>query len=170
MGAPTIKFLATANQTVVSEYSKALLKQLLAAANCMSCVVTSTSRTPQEQARVMYQNILIHGVEKQLALYAVAGDSVINEYVRLHQSGQAESTILTAMTAKIIEIGPQRVSKHCADPKEWNVLDIAPSSLASPARFEAQLNLAVKKKTVSRFFSPGSNDPAFHLEIPQPKS
>jgi hypothetical protein len=168
MPAPKIIFGPSAKSAVVSKYTRSLIRGLLKTADCPSCVISSTSRTPAEQARAMYANIISLGVTSQMALYAPAGDEVINEYVRVRRTGAAPATIIAAMTAKINELDPSRVSLHCADPAALNVIDIAPSSIADPVAFLAAIQSATAQGTISRYFSPGSHDPAFHLEIPQP--
>lgn len=168
MPEPVIKFLPTANVAVVSEHTKSVIRDLLRTAGCPSCAITSTSRTPEAQARAMYKNILANGVTDQLALYADAGDKVINEYVKAKKAGKGEAEIIAAMTAMVIAAGPSRVSLHCADPARLNVIDIAPSSIVDPGAFLAALKNALTQGTLSRFFSPGNHDPAFHIEVPQP--
>lgn len=163
-----VKFGPKANQAVVSAYTLKLIEQLLDAAECASCVITSTSRTPTEQARAMYTNIVNLGVSNQLALYAPAGDAVIGEYVKAKKAGLPPASIIAAMTKKIIELGPSTVSLHCADPSQLNVIDIAPSSLSDPGAFLTAIDNAKKAGKISRYFAPGSHDPAFHIEVPQP--
>lgn len=166
MSEPTITFGSNANQAVVSEHSRTVLKGILTAAGLGSCRITSTSRTPEDQARVMYNNIVDHGVAAQKSLYAAAGDQVIDAYVLARNQGKSQSQIRTAMKNKIVAVGPGRVSRHCADPAVLNVIDVAPSSIADKAAFEAAVNQAVQSGRVSKFLMP-PQDPAYHLEIPQ---
>lgn len=170
MTQPSIKFGPKANQAVVSVHTLGVLTEILNAANLSSCLITSTSRTPADQARIMFNNIVNKGVDAQKSLYKAAGKSVIDEYVRAKQAGKNGVQIKAAMEAKIIAIGPEKVSHHCADPAKLNVVDIAPSSLANKLAFEKATKAAQAKSTVSKFLTPGNNDPAYHLEIPQPKS
>lgn len=162
-----ISFASNTNQNVVSSKTRDILSAILNAAGCESCFITSTSRTPAEQARVMFDNIMAHGVEAQKALYAAAGDLVIDEFVHAKKSGKSPDAIKAAMEAKILAIGPGKISHHCADPAVTNVIDIAPSSVSNKAAFEQAVNDAVKNNIVSKFFTPGGGDPAYHLEIPQ---
>jgi hypothetical protein len=168
MPGPIIRFLPSANAAVVSEHTREVIRDLLAASDCPSCSITSTSRSPADQARAMYKNILTLGVSSQLALYADAGDAVINEYVRVRKAGMSGSAILAALTAEIVQVGPGNVSLHCADPARLNVVDIAPSSVHDPGAFSAAIAQAQAGGRISRFFTPGSHDPAFHIEVPQP--
>ncbi|MDT5261453.1 MAG: hypothetical protein QOC61_457 [Acidobacteriota bacterium] len=165
---PSIQFGPNANQGVVSVHTIGVLTDILRAAACDSCIITSTSRTPAEQARIMFSNIKSQGVAKQKALYAAAGDSVIDEFVRAKNAGKSDDQIRAAMEAKIRAVGPEKVSHHCADPAKLNVVDIAPSSIAKKQAFQTAVNAAQKQGKVSKFLTPGNNDPAFHIEIPQP--
>jgi hypothetical protein len=167
MTSPQIIFGPKAHAEVVSPETLILLRALLEQAKCPACVITSTSRTPAEQARIMYANILSHGVTDQLALYAPAGDAVIGEYVKGRKAGAPPATIIAAMTAMVIKQGPRKVSLRCADPTTLNVLDIAPSSIADLGAFLQALKAAQATGEISRLFSPGTHDPAFHIEVPQ---
>ena len=162
-----VNFGPSANQSVVTARTLDVITQLLLRAACPSCTITSTSRTPAEQARAMYKNIQTLGVTSQLALYAPAGDAVINEFVNAKKAGLAPNSIIAAMTAKIVEMGPERVSLHCADPAQLNVIDIAPSSVVDPVAFLSAIIEAHAAGIIKRFFTPGDHDPAFHIEVPQ---
>jgi hypothetical protein len=170
MAQPSISFGPKANQAVVSVHTLGVLTGILDAAGINSCLITSTSRTPADQARIMFNNIVSKGVAPQKALYKAPGKAVIDEYVRAKAAGKTGDQIKAAMEAKIRALGPDTVSKHCADPAILNVVDIAPSSLSNKLAFEKATKAAQTKGTVSKFLTPGNNDPAYHLEIPQPKS
>lgn len=164
----SIKFVPSADSSAVSEHSRQVLRDILTDAGLASCVVTSTVRSPERQAAAMYTNIELTSAQRQHELYGAAGDRVIDEYQRLKPLGHGRQAIIDAMTAKINVLGPGTVSRHCADPKELNVIDIAPSSISSAARFVGALQRAKDAQLVSKFFSPANGDPAFHVEIPQP--
>jgi hypothetical protein len=112
----------------------------------------------------MYANIVKTGVARQKQLYAAAGDMVIDEYVKAKKAGKTEIEIKAAMEAKIIAIGPTRISHHAADPNILCVFDVAPSSIAKKAAFEKAVRA---DRRVKKFLLPPV-DPAYHLEIPQP--
>jgi hypothetical protein len=109
-------------------------------------------------------------VTAQKALYKAPGKAVIDEYVKAKKAGKSNDEIKAAMEAKINALGPENVSHHCADPSRLNVVDISPLSLTNKLAFEKATNAVKAKGTVSKFLTPGNNDPAYHLEIPQPKS
>jgi hypothetical protein len=159
----TISFGPNAKREFVSAQARKVIEDILRAAGLTSCLISSTGRTPAEQARIMFGNIETHGVDKQKALYAAAGDSVIDIYSQAKKAGKTPSQIQAAMEAKIISVGPAKVSRHCADPKKLVVVDIAPSSITSKALFEKAVRA---DKRVKKFLLPPL-DPAYHLEIPQ---
>jgi hypothetical protein len=161
---PTITFGANAVQADVTDYSLGVLKDILKAAKLTSAQISSTSRDPVNQARVMYDNLETHGVEHQKALYKAAGQAVIDVYdTEKKKEGSTAAKIKEAMVAKINELGATTVSRHASDPKVLNVFDVAPSSITDAAAFETAVNA---EKRVSKFLKP-PQDPGFHLEIPQ---
>lgn len=162
-----IKFVPSADASVVSNQSRAVLDSILSSAGLPSCVITSTVRSPAKQARAMFVNIEATSAQTQLNLYGKAGKQVIKEYQRLKPLGHSQATIVSAMEAVIIALGPERVSRHCGNPAEINVIDIAPSSIADRAKFLNALNAALAAGTISKFLSPANGDPAFHIEIQQ---
>lgn len=167
---PTVAFGPNANKTVVSALTLEVLTDCLTAASVDGCRITSTSRTPADQARVMYRNLLVHGVGHQRALYAAPGDAVIAAYERAGGRNGRRPDVLQAMEAEIRRQGPSRVSRHCADPTVMNVVDVAPSSIpdAREPSFIDAVERAVADGRVSKFLGPhNSSDPAYHLEVPQ---
>ena len=161
-----IKFGPNAVQANVTNFSLKVLEDILQAAGLSGALITSTARTPADQARVMYANIIKTGVAKQKQLYAAAGDMVIDEFVKAKKAGKTEVEIKAAMEAKIIAIGPTKISHHAADPNILCVFDVAPSSIAKKAAFEKAVRA---DKRVKKFLLPPV-DPAYHLEIPQPQA
>ena len=159
-----IKFGANAKKENVTNFALKVLEDILQAAGLTSALITSTARTPAEQARVMFNNIVASSVLKQKRLYAAAGDAVIDEYVKAKKAGRTPIEIKAAMEAKIIALGPTKVSHHAADPNVLCVFDVAPSSIAKKAAFEKAVRA---DKRVKKFIVPPL-DPAYHLEIPQP--
>jgi hypothetical protein len=160
-----IKFGANAKPDSVTEFSLKVLEDILEKAGLTSCMISSTARTPTDQARVMFNNIKSTSVAAQKKLYAAAGDLVIGEYEKARKAGKTPTEIKAAMEAKIIEIGPTKVSHHASDPNILCVFDVAPSSIGKKASFEKAVRA---DKRVTKFITP-PDDPGYHLEIPQPK-
>ena len=159
-----IKFGKNAKKENVTNFSLQVLEDILQAAGLSGALISSTARTPAEQARVMFNNIESTGVAAQKKLYAAAGDAVIDEYVKAKNAKKTPTEIKAAMEAKIIAIGPTKVSHHAADPNVLCVFDVAPSSVVKKAAFEKAVRA---DKRVSKFLMPPL-DPGYHLEIPQP--
>jgi hypothetical protein len=153
-----------ANPADVTPYSKQVLEDILRFAGLKQAVISSTSRNSADQARVMFNNLELYGVEAQKKLYGPAGDKVIDVYAKSKAAGKKPDQIKLDMEAKIKDLGPTNVSKHASDPKILNVFDVAPSSIKNRRAFEQ----AVKEdKRVARFLTPAQSDPGYHLEIPQ---
>lgn len=161
---PQITFGTNAKQSALTSYSRSVLIDILRVANVPQVVISSTSRTPSEQARVMYHNLEQFGVAHQKKLYAADGDSVIEVYQQAKSASKTMEQILALMTAQIVKIGPTHVSRHASDPKVLNVFDIAPSSVSQKDAF---ITAVKSEKRVAKFLMP-PKDPGFHLEIPQP--
>ena len=157
-----ITFGPQANRATVTAPSAQVISEIVANAGGSSCLITSTARSPVGQARAMYDNLQALGVASQRRLYAAPGNQVIDTYVASKAAGKTPDQIKADMTAKINQVGPGRVSHHCADPATLCVVDIAPSSIGDQERFIAAVNADSR---VTQFFLP-PRDPAFHLEIP----
>jgi len=134
-----------------------------------SVLITSTVRSPADQARIMYANL--NGpendkkeyIERQLKLYGDNGDRVIRVFEQQLSIGASAADTMRAMEHKILEIGPEKVSAHCVvDPKK-SVFDIAPSSIPEDKK-KAFANQAAVTRGVAKVFYPPI-DPAFHLLI-----
>ena len=132
-----IKFGPNAKQENVTNFSLKVLEDILQAAGLNSATISSTSRTPADQARVMFNNIEKTGVAAQKKLYAAAGDAVIDEFVKAKKAKKTPTEIKAAMEAKIIALGPTKVSHHAADPNILCVFDVAPSSITKKEAFDA---------------------------------
>jgi hypothetical protein len=159
-----VRFAQNARAGDVTPYSRQVLEDILRAARLKDALISSTSRSPAEQARVMFENLERYGVEHQKQLYGRGGDRIIDVYARSKRAGKDSTRIKTDMEQAIIEQGPTNVSRHASDPRVLNVFDVAPSSIKDRVAFER----AVKSdQRVSKFLVP-PGDPGYHLEIPQP--
>ena len=145
----------------LSPNGERVLKEILQAAGLTSARVTSGYRGPFDQARVMYDNIVSKGVAHQKQLYnGKPGVKVIEVYEA--NSSKAKDAIIAAMKKKIEEIGPAKVSKH-GDPN-FDVFDVAPSSIKSPAKFLQVLKEKKKSGLIFNYLKP-PQDPAYHIEV-----
>jgi RHS repeat-associated protein len=173
--ANTLTLAKTVEQSYVTDHSAFVLSDMLEKSNNDKAQISSAYRPPKEQARVMYDNIQSKGVEYNYNLYQWAGDKVIDTYVNFSpEYNCTKAECIDAMTQTIEKVGPGNVSKHSSNPQEYNVLDIAPSSIKDNSSFKEVL------KQNSQNYNGGSSapikkyvappvDPAHHVEIQQPK-
>ena len=156
-----INFGPNANRNVVSQYTIDMLSAIMRESGNPNVTITSTLRTPEDQARAMYNNIVSRGVQHNLTLYGPAGDRVVNVAAQGRRQGLTRDQILAAMAAEIRRIGPGRVSRHAGDPNVINVLDISPHSIRNRQAFVRE----IRERGI--FLIEPPRDPAFHLEIRQ---
>jgi hypothetical protein len=138
-----------------------VLKEVLKAAGIAQAQVTSVSRTPADQARVMYDNCVSKGAAFNKTMYAAAGDKVVDVFVA--NKDKPRDKVIELMKAKILELGPSHVSKHISD--THYTFDVAPSSIP-PSKHGAFLTAIKAHKAISNVIPPPT-DPAFHIEIPK---
>jgi GH24 family phage-related lysozyme (muramidase) len=168
-----ISFGPNTNRSDVSGYSLAILKKIMNAAKVSTVTISSTVRGPFDQARVMYDNLegqgKGQGTKAQKKLYGSYGDAVIDVYVAAKEAKNDRDAIIALMEAKIIELGPTKVSHHAAgNLKELNAFDVGPNSI--PSAKKAAWEAAIKASTdLSKFIFP-PDDPGYHLEIKQPQA
>lgn len=148
----------------LSDHTQEVIKGLLrqAGQGNQPAIITSTIRSPSEQALAMYNN-LQNGTSP---VYKVPGQQVIAVYYADKKRGLAQQAILNDMTAKIVAVGPYNVSHHCADAAEWavrQVVDLAPSSIRNRPLFASLAGNSANG--VAYYLDPSNNDPAYHLEI-----
>lgn len=99
-----------ADKQIVSEYSIQIIKMALKESGPKTAVITSTIRTPEEQAVIMLENAK-KNLKKQYSLYGTAGDAVLKIYER----NKSKSDVLNLMVSEIkrLEAMGKRVSQHC---------------------------------------------------------
>lgn len=161
----TITFGPNVNKTVISTFALDFVKNMLSRSGNLKATITSSAKTPEDQARIMYDNIESKGVESQKKLYNSFADKVIDVYVESKNQGKNRLTIISDMTLKINQIGPDNISKHMGDYTKLVVLDIAPSSIIHKDSWAAVLKETEQTVPGFNFIMP-PQDPAFHLEIP----
>ena len=147
-----------------------VLCEILHQAGLASAKVTSTTRSFEEQARVMVDYYLRHGAESTRTLYGSGpGGKAIAHYEaargRLPPDALIEqmAALMREAIAKERAAGAQRHLMHTSE--THCVFDVAPSSISAP---EAFVRAACEHPEVSRFLHPGSDppDPVFHIEVP----
>jgi len=166
----TVNFSSGAESGVVTTKSINLIKEILSKAGLSSCTITSTIRTPDKQAAIMYDNCESTGAQTQYNIYGSYGDQVIDVYVSGKKAGSSRATIVTNMTNKINSLGPRNVSAHCATYAQYatyNVFDISSSSIANKTNFLNQLNQYKSSGKITKYIDETSTNGCYHIEITQ---
>ncbi len=162
----TITFSGTsAIEATFKPYTRGVLEEIMRKAEISSCTITSTTRTPHDQARIFYQQLT--GTLKAAA-YAVPGEAVKAIGKKAIKDKKPNEEVIAVMETAIRAYDPMsQVSKHLADPNVLNVFDVAPSSVSSKKQ-QAFIDAVTNDVRVSKFLHPGnSTDPAYHIEVPQ---
>ena len=159
---------------VVSDYSKQLVKIALKQAGMTHAVITSTIRTPEEQARIMLRNAKIN-LQDQYRLYGRNGDSVLDVYKA--NKSRSDKDLIDLMVEQIVSLETQnrRVSKHCVSTalyRKRNVFDIGFNSTKSanrnfyPEKFAQALKELKRDGYIETFIDETQkSNTAWHLEV-----
>lgn len=166
----------TAKSDVLSDNAIEVLLSILTEVELKNLVISSTGRTPEDQARIMFDN-LESGTSSS---YGAPGQKVIALYKKLKKEGVKGNEIKEQMADLIKELGPSTVSQHCADPSKVNAIDIpyeryvkVISKEKRDALYDYLLELR-KKGVIKRFLHPDHDDDkvgynpgeaAYHIEI-----
>lgn len=163
---------ASAKPAAVLAKTLDIIKDGLRAAGQANATITSTARTPSEQARVMFDNLVLTdniaaNIASQKQLYAAPGDAVVSVFeqrvtgLTRAQILAQRSTIQDAMLAEIVRQGPTNVSKHTADPAVRNVVDIGKASFNANNR---PLFTSSVQPRVDKLLDETKNN-CYHLEV-----
>jgi hypothetical protein len=155
------------DRSVVSDHALSVLRDVASKACVKSVTISSTARTPEAQAHVMYNNIQAKGMASQRRLYGGPAKLVLDTYENETAAGHDRAAVEAAMIAKINELGPSNVSRHLSQGPGMSTFDVAPSSVGSKEagdRFKAE---ARADPRVKNFYEP-PDDPGFHFEVPNP--
>ncbi|MEE3663256.1 LysM domain-containing protein [Brenneria sp. g21c3] len=170
---PVIIFLkGKMDENRVSDKTKNIIKDIAKKAGIQKIHVTSTLRTPREQARAMYENIRSKGVASQ-RYYKEYGRMVIQAGVDAGINNREFA--IKKMEEKIIELinDDKLVSRHCVSEEMYskrNVLDISKTRLGRYGNiFDREIQNYIDGIDGVKYISPYANrgEPAFHLEIVQ---
>lgn len=123
---------ASAKESALSEKTKNILREVGEASGNYYIAITSTARTPYDQARIMYDNCK-SDLAEQRRTYAAPGQKVIDVYV--NNKSKPRDTVIKLMEQKINDLGPSSVSKHLANPEVLNTLDISYGNLKDKTKF-----------------------------------
>ena len=155
----TLHFVGeTAKEEFLSLKTKNILKKVAKASNNMDIYITSTARTPYDQARIMYDNCKIN-LQEQREIYASPGQKIIDVYVI--ERSKSRNYVIDKMEAKIKEIGPSKVSKHIADPSILNTFDISYGKLTDKIKFWNEMKKSIELDEIL------NENKCYHIQIKQ---
>ncbi len=147
-----------ANKRIVSSYALSVIQLALQKAGMPQAVITSTIRTPQEQASIMYRNAK-KNLAGQFRLYGSTGDQVL----KVFKDNQTlpESQVVKMMKEKIEALLKQgrRTSKHVVTQPQYkalNIIDIGVNS--TRAVCGASFNIAKFTKALNELQTQGYID------------
>lgn len=150
----------------ISNYSLNIIKKMAKNSNNPIITITSTTRTPMEQAEEMYKGCVSEGIKEQYKLYAVTGDKVIKIYENLYKT-KTRQEIIQAMYEKIMALGAYNVSHHCIeDVSKINTIDISVWRLKNSQDFKREIRKFEALKKLK--FIDETKRQCYHIEITQP--
>lgn len=155
----TTKLEITKGANYLSNYTKDLLLNIDGYSGTIK--ITNTVRTPEEQAEAMLYNIGQTGPERQIKIYADAGDKVI----RVYDKNKKPEENLKAMIEKIYEVGPYNVSKHCASAEDLKKLNTFDISLTYSTNTAALYSALEKLKTQGLLRDLEKENGCIHVEV-----
>lgn len=162
----------SAESRLVSEYSLDVVKVALKESGMTRAEITSTVRSPLEQAAAMLVNAK-RDLKSQLKLYNEEGDLVLKVYVANKVKPDKEITKLMAAEIEKLEKSGKRVSNHSFSKEAYaklNVFDIGCFATAGNdperlKRFTTVLQKLTDDGYIKRFINEASTNQCWHLEI-----
>lgn len=164
-----------ASVRIVSDYAIRVIERGLVAAGVKAAVITSTLRTPAEQARTMY-GMASANLAAQFELYGATGDEVLKVF--RDNRALPKDAVVELMRVRIEALHAQgrRVSLHVATPEAYaklNIIDLGVNSTRAVAG--ATLDVAKLSAAFTRLKTQGyirefidetkKKNNCWHLEI-----
>jgi len=174
-----VQFGASAKKDIVSQKTRNVINMALDEAGMNAAMITSSIRSPERQARIMYDNAL-KNLQGQKDLYGATGDRILKVFEQQHKKKRSRADVIKLMARKIEElsVGDAKVSRHCvssAQYSEKNVIDIGLNSTKAVAgnsfnqeSFTKALSRLTTKGLISKFIDEtGRSNTTWHVEIKQ---
>ncbi len=111
------------SERIVSAYTLGVIRMAVEIAGLQKAVITSTLRTPEQQAQIMYKYASIN-LAKQYGLYGKVGDQVLKVFER--NRAKPRNEVIALMVAEIESLLKQgkRVSRHVVNLSTYNMLNV----------------------------------------------
>lgn len=144
--------------------AKELVQDVLRETNNATATITSTTRSPADQASEILTIYRRDGLQAALRLYGSAGDTVINFYDANKQLSRAE--LISGGTRRVRQFirtaGNNRTQLMHVTPVVATTFDIAPSSISNVDQI---VRILRRIPDVRRVIAPGGAERALHIEI-----
>lgn len=162
------------NRRLVSAYSISIIKMALKESGMSHAVITSTLRTPEDQAAIMLKNAKVN-LASQKKMYAAAGKKVLEVYEK--NKTKTDSEIIELMAKKIKGFMDENVSvsNHCFSLEKYaqkNVFDIGVNSTKAKSKnfnkikFTSALKDLASDGYISKFIDEtAKSNNCWHVEI-----
>ncbi|MGX2973240.1 DUF5675 family protein, partial [Helicobacter sp. T3_23-1059] len=155
--------------SLITEYSKNILREIGRDSNNSVITITDVARTPKDQANRMYNMIQQNSINKVKQTYKKQVHSVIDIYEDLANQDKTKTDILNAMEQKIKRLILLGRFQHCQDFDIKNTFDISVLSLKNANKF---YEVAKKYEDTHRDFKiideSKNKEKCYHIEITQP--
>ncbi len=176
-GSPRVTYSTSLppSKQIVSAYALSVIKLALRQTGMPQAVITSTIRTPDEQARIMYGNAK-KNLKGQFKLYGATGDEVLKVYEA--NRTRPESEVIKLMEQKIEDLLKQgrRTSNHVVTTDQYktlNIFDIGVNSTRAVCgaafdidKFTKVLNGLVQEGYIDRLIDEtNKSNSCWHIEI-----
>lgn len=162
------------SRRIVSAYSINVIKLALLESNMTHAVITSTLRTPEDQAEIMYKNATIN-LTAQLALYGEHGKTVLNVFKNNKNKEKDDVIKLMADEIESLLKRGNKTSQHCTtieNFKSLNTFDIGLNSTRLKSRnfnkekLTQAFNDLTKKCYIKKFIDETKkSNSCWHIEI-----
>ena len=150
----------SSKESSLSIKTKNILKEVGKISGNENIIITSTARTPYDQARIMYNNCKA-GLQEQRNTYKSPGQKVIDVYVEETKNKKTRTEIISAMEKKIKSLGASSVSSHCADQSIINTFDISYANLKDKTKFWNEMKKRVELDKIL------NENKCYHIQIKQ---
>ena len=163
------------SKQIVSKYAISIIQHALCNSGMSQAVITSTIRTPEEQAQIMYRGAK-KNLTDQFRLYGSARDEVLRVYNA--NKTRPESETIGLMKQKICELLKQgrRTSKHVVTESQYrhlNIIDIGLNSTRAASgstfnfgKFTIALGDLLSKGYISKLIDETKkSNSCWHIEV-----
>jgi hypothetical protein len=169
-----VAFGTNADPAAVSAAMLSAVRDSARVAGQAVVTITATARTPQDQARAMFEGLTSsahttqQNIDAQHDVYPAAGDAVIDVFASdvaglTPQQIQSHGTQIRAdMLDAIGAQGCRQVTNHCADPAQPSIVDVGSAAFTTG---NGPLFAGAARSRVTRLVDERDTNGCYHLEL-----